>query len=173
MYLIGIFAKDKVVKLEGLPQSSVGAPCPTVIADEHHLMVAFYLEVRDDKLDGTTVRVVGPETEGEPFAIVTFKGTLAYFHGPPNDEAFGGHPLAKRGLGPYGAFEVKNSTWLQHLTKMNRVHPYHKDAHYAAYRHLILTFHDTTFECITKTYEIVAGVGSLRGAMDTMIGTMK
>ena len=169
MYSVGTFAKDKVTTLADMPQSSVGAPCPVVIADEHHLAVAYYLEVRDEKWEGTTVRVVGPESEGEPFAIVTFKRALAYFHGPPNDEAFSGHPLSKRGLRSYGAFEVKNSSWLAHLTKMHRVHPYHKDAHYADYRHLILTFHDTTFECVAKGYEVRTGVGSLRSAMDSMV----
>ena len=89
MYLIGTFAHDKVTALADMPQSSIGAPCPVVIADEHHLAVAFYVEVRDEQWDGTTVRVVGPESEGEPFAVVTFKRPLAYFHGPPNDEAFG------------------------------------------------------------------------------------
>lgn len=174
MYSIETFAKDKVTTLADMPQSSVGAPCPVVVADEHHLAVAFYVEVRDDKWDGKTVRVVGPESEGEPFAIVTFKRPLAYFHGPPNDESFGGHPLSKRGLRPYGAFEVKGSSWLALLTKMNRVHPYHKDEHYAYadYRHLILTFHDTTFECVVKGYDIRSGVGSLRSAMESMIKGM-
>ena len=34
--------KDKVVELENLPQSSVGAPIPMVLAGEHNLLLAFY-----------------------------------------------------------------------------------------------------------------------------------
>jgi hypothetical protein len=173
MYSIGPLARDKVVKLEDMPQSSIGAPCPVTIADEHHLAIAFYLEPRNEKWDGTAVRVVGPDTDGETFAIVTFKSALAYFNGPPNDEAFAGHPLEKRGLSPYGAFEVKHSSWLRYLMKMDRVHRCHKDDAYADYRHLILTFHDTTFECIAKGYRISTSVGSLRSAIGSMIEGMR
>ena len=45
--------------------------------------------------------------------------------GPPNDEAFDGHPLARRGLRPYGAFEVTHSSWIRQLEQMNSVHPHH------------------------------------------------
>ena len=173
MYSIDPLAKDEVLPLAGMPQSSIGAPCPVVIADESNLAIAFYLESRDDKWDGTSVRVVGPETGGEPFAMVTFKRARAYFHGPPNDEAFSGHPLAKRGLTPYGAFEIKHSSWLQYLMNMNREHRYHHDRHFADDRHFILTFHDSTFECIAKGYDLATGVGSLRFAMNKMIEGMK
>ena len=173
MYSLGPFARDKAVKLMDMPQSSIGAPCPVVIADELHLAIAFYLEARDEKWDGTAVRVVGPNTDGEPFAIITFKSAIAHFHGPPNDEAFAGHPLEKRGLAPYGAFEVEHSSWLRYLMKMNRVHRYHKDKDFADYRHLVLTFHDTTFECIAKGYMIDTGIGSLRLAANRMLEGMR
>lgn len=173
MYKIGASAKDKVNELKDIPQSSIGAPCPIVIADEYNLSIAFYLEIRDETWDGTTVRVVGPDSEGEPFAVVRFIRAIAYYHGAPNDEAFGGHPLADRGLEPYGTYEVYNSSWLQHLIEMNRVHPYHKDEHFAQFRHFILTFHDTTFECIAENYSISTGIGSLREAAKTILQEMK
>jgi hypothetical protein len=173
MYSIGPLAKDEVVPLSDMPQSSIGAPCPVVVADESYLAVAFYLEVRDDNWDGTSVRVVGPETEGEPFAIVAFRRPRAHFFGPPNDEAFSGHPLESRGLSPYGAFEIRHSSWLQYLVKMNRVHRYHQDRHFANDRHFVLTFHDSTFECIAEGYNIIIGVGSRRSAMNKMIEGME
>ncbi len=173
MYKIRASAKDDVKELKDIPQSSIGAPCPTIVADEYHLTVAFYLEVRDENWDGTTVRVVGPDSVGEPFAAVKFIHAIAYYHGAPNDEAFGGHPLANRGLEPYGTFEVHNSSWLQHLIEMNRVHPYHKDEHFAQYRHFVLTFHDTTFECIAEGYSVSTGVGSLREVARKLILEMK
>jgi hypothetical protein len=173
MYTISTFAKDKIKELNGIPQSSIGAPCPMVIADEQNLAVAFYLEVRDDDWDGSTVRVVNPESEGEPFAVVNFINSIAYYHGAPNDESFSGHPLWRRGLKPYGAFEIINSSWLKHFIKMNRVHPYHKDENFAQYRHFILPFHDTTFECIAENYAVSTGVGSLREAAREIINKMK
>jgi hypothetical protein len=173
MYKIGLFAKDSVETLQDTPQSSIGAPCPMIVADEQNLVLAFYLEVRDDKWDGTTVRVVGTDSTGEPHAIVTFKHAIAHFHGPPNDEAFSGHPLQKRGLTPYGSFEIKHSSWLNCLMEMNRVHPYHKDDHFKEYRHFVFSFHDTTFECIAEGFEFSTGVGSLREAMAATMNQMK
>ncbi len=72
--------------------------------------------------------------------------------GPPNDEAFAGHPLASRGLQPYGAFEVLASSWIRQLERMNAVHRHHDPEDFAVYRHIVLAFHDSTFECIAEGY---------------------
>ena len=56
--------------------------------------------------------------------------------GPPNDEAFSGHPLASRGLHPYGAFKIENSSWIRHLEKMNSVHPNHHPERYFKLQHV-------------------------------------
>jgi len=37
---------------------------------------------------------------------------------------------------------------------MNAVHPRHSDAHFAALRHFVLTFHDATFECVAASYSV-------------------
>jgi hypothetical protein len=58
--------KDRVVPIKDIPQSSIGAPIPIVLSDEFVTIVAFYLENMSDGWDGTSVRVVGKETEGEP-----------------------------------------------------------------------------------------------------------
>lgn len=68
--------------------------------------------------------------------------------GYPNDEALPGHPLYAKGLGPYGVFEVINSSWVKRLTEQNRVaFPNTPDS---TRRHFIITFHDSTFECIAR-----------------------
>lgn len=36
--------KDKVIELHELPQSSVGAPIPILLADEHTAVVAYYMQ---------------------------------------------------------------------------------------------------------------------------------
>lgn len=41
------------------------------------------------------------------------------------DEAFRGHPLASRGLHPYAAFRVEDSSWVRRLECMNAVHDSH------------------------------------------------
>jgi hypothetical protein len=70
--------------------------------------------------------------------------------GSPNDEAFHGHPLAERGLGPYGAYRVEDSSWIRRLERMNSVHPRHDPERFRALTHCVLSFHDSTFECVAE-----------------------
>jgi len=159
MYTID--SHDRVVELRDVPQSSVGAPCPVVVASEHHLFVAYLVQEAPAGWDGTTVRVVGPDTTGEPAAMIRFVNYYATMFGPPNDEAFEGHPLAERGLHPYGAFEIVDSSWVRQLERMNSVHPYHEPEVFKSYRHFVLAFHDSTLECIARGYTTELGLGPL------------
>jgi hypothetical protein len=167
-----IDGRDKVIELRDLPQSSVGAPCPIVLAGEHCLTVAYFLEHAPPGWDETTVRVVGPDTPGEPASVVRFERPVASMFGPPNDEAFSGHPLASRGLRPYGAFEVRDSSWIRRLERMNSVHPSHRPEHFSRYRHFILAFHDTTFECVATGYSYEIASGPLNGLVARETGRL-
>jgi hypothetical protein len=144
--------RDRVVELRGLPQSSVGAPCPVVVASEHELIVTYLVESTPPGWDAPSVRMVGTDTADAPAAVVRFQGSRATMFGPPNDEAGNGHPLAERGLRPYGAFEVIDSSWVRQLERMNSMHPGHRPERYNSYRHFVLAFHDSTFECVAKGY---------------------
>lgn len=70
-------------------------------------------------------------------------------YGSPNDEARGGHPLFKFGLGFYGLFEVENSPWIKERMVANRVHPCHFDG----MKHYIACFKDVMLEVICLSYE--------------------
>ncbi len=154
---------EKVVPLEDFPQSSIGAPCPAVIATEHSLILTFLLDDQDPEWDGTTVRVVGIDSSGEQCAVIHFERPTIHSLGPPNDEAFGGHHLAKKGLQPYGAFEVIHSEWIQQLEKMNSVHHRHDRKRFLeGKRHFIITFHDCIFECVARGYRIELTRGSIK-----------
>jgi hypothetical protein len=153
--------KDTVVENIEVPQSSVGAPCPMILAGEHHLHLAYYLEDNSRPWDGTTVRVVGEQSAGEPVALVAFSHAKAHILGPPNDEAFRGHPLASRGLRPYRVFEVRDSSWIRHLERMNAVHPNHRPERFARFHHFIFAFHDTTFECVAESFALSTHTGSV------------
>ena len=157
--------KDRVVELHDAPQSSVGAPCPMIFAGEGYLQLAFFLQNTPAGWDGSTVRVVGEDTSGEPVALISFTHIYAHFFGPPNDEAFSGHPLASRGLRPYGVFEVQDSSWIRTLERMNSVHPYHRPKRFAELRHFIFAFHDTTFECIAHDFSASVREGSVAGVL--------
>ena len=114
------------------------------------------------------MRVVEPETTDEPVAVVTFPLYCATMFGPPNDEAFAGHPLSSRGLGPYGAFEVLDSSWISQLERMNSVHPSHRRERYLQLRHFILSFHDSTFECVAPRYQVTRHDGPLARVCEWM-----
>jgi len=161
--MLSLGSSEKVVPLDNFPQSSVGAPCPGLIATEQALVVVFYLEEHDPAWDGTWVKVDGLESSGEPCAIVHFELASIHTFGPPNDEAFSGHRLAKKGLEPYGAFEVLSSEWVAQLEKMNSVHPMHNRERFLnGKRHFILTFHDSVFECVAKGYTVELASGSVK-----------
>ena len=139
-----------------------------MLSDEHDLYLAYYLQNTPEGWDGTSVRVVDLETNGEPIAIVKFPLFLAYQFGPTNDEVFSGHPLSSLGLGPYGTYEIENSKWIGHFEKMNSVHPSHLKEHFERYKHFIFSFHDTTLEVIAKSFEFEAKLGSLKEAINTI-----
>lgn len=127
-----------------MPQSSVGAPNPVVMSNESKTLVAYYIQ--DNEIDFGN--------EFEPIAIISFEKCLSTMFGPPNDEAFSGHPLYSRGLKPYSSFIIENSSWLRNLIEMNSVHPYHNEKDFKHYKHYVLSFHDSTFECIAENFSV-------------------
>jgi len=127
--------KDSVVALSEIPRPEAGAPSPVIFASEDVVAVAYYVTPGDGDV-----------------ALISFITPYIHLFGAPNDEALDGHPLYDRGLTFYSAFEVHDSSWIRGLERMNRVHMFHDAAHFASYRHFIITFHDTTFECIAKGF---------------------
>jgi hypothetical protein len=151
---------DIVIEIEEVPLPSIGAPCPMILSAESFLHLAYFVQRDLEGWDGIA-RIVGEESEGEECALVKFRQMRAHMFGPPNDEAFHGHPLADRGLKPYAIFEVKNSSWIRVLERMNRVHPCHKPEHFLRFRHFIFAFHDTTLECVAHGFDWTTHAGSV------------
>ena len=161
--------RDRVVELTDLPQSSTGAPLPLVLADEHNLLLSYLTSTPEPNSGGAQVRSVGPQSPNQSVAVLRFQRPTAHMLGPPNDETLGGHPLASRGLSYYGAFEVIESSWIRTLERMNSVHPRHnRNWFLEGKRHFILTFHDSTLECIARGYSIEWVSGTLSLALDRM-----
>ena len=153
--------KDRVEELADVPQSSVGAPCPFLVADERKVLLAFTLQERDDSFAVTSEGIVVTEPE-EPVAIVEFKSCYKHIFGSPNDEVFISHPLHERGLRPYAAYEIKNSSWIRQIERMNSVHPRHDSERFLRRHHYIFAFHDSTFECVADGFRIVETRGSIK-----------
>jgi hypothetical protein len=165
--------RDRVVELKDVPQSSIGAPIPRLVAHESRVVLAYYLEERDEGWDGSTVRIVSEDSEGEAIGIVRFNGCLVHMFGPPNDEAFRGHPLANRGLHPYAAFRIEDSSWIRRLERMNSVHSQHRPERFWKLQHIVFAFHDSTFECLCRGFDIRTTRGSIVGVMPEMIRLLR
>jgi hypothetical protein len=171
MYLVD--EQDEVLELSDVPPPDLGAPLPCVCSDEHRLLLAYIVSEPDPDWDGSYVTVISPQSAGMAIALITFRWPYAHMFGPPNDEAFQGHPLAERGLGPYAVFEVRHSSWVRQLERMNAVHPYHNAARFfATKRHYIFAFHDSTFECIAEGFEVQTLRGSMQIAMARMVALL-
>lgn len=153
--------RDSVIELRDVPRPDAGAPSPAVVAAEHELDLIYITSEPDPNWDKTYVNVAGSNSAGQLVACVMFERPYAHMFGPPNDEAFAGHPLASRGLSPCAAWEVCDSSWLRALERMNSVHPYHSPDLFCDLRHFIFAFHDTTFECIAWRYKAQVERGSV------------
>ena len=94
----------------------------------------------------------GPVAGAVPIAVLEFRGIHKTQFGIPNDEALAGHPLHDRGLSPYDVFEIVNSSWLAAEERRNRVR--FPDSRFDC-THYILSFHDSTFECLAEDLNVV------------------
>ena len=160
---------DRVIALDGIPPSDTGAPLPIVLADENNLLIAYITSSPDPNWDGRIAESVSPTTPYRSVAVVEFELATAHMLGSPNDEARHGHPLHGRGLGYYGAYEVVNSSWIRKLERMNAVHDRHDPSWYfQGKRHFIFTFHDSTFECVARDFEVERVTGTMGYALDRM-----
>ncbi|GGI89283.1 hypothetical protein [Shewanella gelidii] len=151
---------NQVVELKE-EQSSVGAPCPVVLSDEHDLFVAYYMQEQSK------------DFELEAVGLVKFTGFHSYKFGAPNDEAFHGHPLSENGLEPYGTFKIQNSTWVQELCIQNSVHPYHSDDIFRDLIHFVWSFHDTTLEVVAKSYEFSLHQGTPSSVLASYLSSIE
>ena len=145
--------QDQVVELTSLPRADPGSPEVALFASEHRLVLVYSVPGLEVGQIGPLGRMVLPEDVPpgyDPVAVVEFAAPRAHLFGSPNDEALRGHPLASRGLKPYGSYEIERSSWIRALEKMNRVHPRHDPESYQCLRHYVITFHDKTFECVAS-----------------------
>jgi hypothetical protein len=147
---------DRVHELPDVRCPSSEAPKPVVLADEETLVIAY----------ASTAPLTGPAADAGPIPAAPAGTTIVVFHqcyachfGLPNDEAFATHPLADRGLRPYGAFEVEHSSWLRGLAMRNRAHAHHDPERFQRLRHWVWTFHDSVLECAALGYETVDVTG--------------
>jgi hypothetical protein len=165
--------RDTVIELHNAPRPDAGAPLPLILSDEDYLQLAYLVSEHDPAWDGSYTTSASPESEGKTVACIRFHWPSAHIFGPPNDEAFSGHPLASRGLHPYAVFEVRDSSWIRKLERMNSVHIHHnRERFLAGLRHFVFAFHDSTFECVADGFESELFRGSMRSALSHMVARL-
>lgn len=154
-----VIGDDAVIELDDIPSSSPGSPLPVVLATEHSLCVTFLLHAPEpDWNDPSSIESL---TSGEKICILNFSRARSHYFGSPNDETLHGHPLYSRGLRSYGNYEVRNSSWINALERMNSAHPKHDPARFKHLRHIVLTFHDSIFECVAERFTVEIRNGQL------------
>jgi len=140
-----MFAERALAKAESRPFAiledfpykwDIGAPTPLLIASDNRTTLLFYL------------------SDVDFVAIVEFDCCYSTCFGSPGDEIFSGHPLYGSGFEPYTAMRVMNSSWIQNLKEMDSVHWRHDPSLYLKVIHYIFPFHDSTFECVARGYEV-------------------
>ena len=143
-----------VVELTSLPHCDTGVPSPQILANEQTLLLAYLIQMPHEM----------PTTAPDSYAVVRFD-VHTHMFGSPNDETLNGHPLYNKGLGFYGAYQVLNSPWIKQLENMNSVHPRHTPELFHDLLHYIFTFHDSTLECVARSFEVRA-VDSIEAVAD-------
>ena len=122
---------DTVVELDAFPPICPGAPDPVVLAGDSNVVLSYRSEPAATKI-----------------AFIKFSGCRLHLFGAPNDETLTSHPLHSRGLGYYGAYEVRHSSLILEMAARNRVHSRLNPQIYALLKHFVFTFHDNVFECV-------------------------
>lgn len=150
MYKIG--DKDSIEKLTDVPIMDVGAPLPIMMRNDSDLVLGYIVSSSSPKPYEKHVEVIKGETGYGRFALIRFWRSIAGVSCLPPEDDIDKHPLSARGLRPYMAVKVNNSSWL-HLTK--EIYKIEDEK----MNHFIFTFHDSSFECLARSYWVTVFEG--------------
>jgi hypothetical protein len=142
---------DEVIKLDVPWLPDPGAPDPHLLTGDSGPTMVVY-------------RTAAIAPTDEEFAVLRFPVCTIVKFGYPNDEALPGHPLYPKGLSYYGIFEVLDSSWSTSLEEQNLVSFPNPSRLRRSGRHFVVTFHESTLECIAERLE-GRFAGSLKDAM--------
>lgn len=132
-----------------------GAPMPQVFSNGHKTYLIYLIDEPDPNWDGTYVTMIDNESsESYELALVEFIKPDTFRFGTVNDEASFGHPLSAKGLETYSAHIVENSSWIEELKTIHKVHPYFNENIWTEKKHFLLFFHDEMFEIIANDFKI-------------------
>lgn len=138
---------DKVVKLDlgYKPDASVSGP--VLIQTQYSTCLTFNAKFSKRGKDG--------RYPAAGIAFIEFPHCNITKFGLPNDEAWSGHPLSSKIDEIDGwceIIEVHNSSWKAELERQNQVA--FPNCKWAS-RHFIISFHDSTFECLADDIQLI------------------
>ncbi len=152
---------ERAVELDiGGLRWDTGAPTPVLIVGDYRTLLAFYIPDLD-AIEGKRVRTAE-----------LVRCTSVQF-GFPNDETLQGHRLWGQGLTFYALHEVYDSTWIELLRSIERVHPAAPAVPFPDAKHFILAFHDSTLEAIATRIVPLDTYSSMPEAVLAMAGAVQ
>jgi hypothetical protein len=97
------------------------------------------------------------KTKSQQLALVGFRGIGGYRVLALGDDDAEGHPLAGKGLRPYGVFEVMNSTWSDEINAIRdkRVMYSASTRRITANHHYFIYFKARTFEVLSDSFSVL------------------
>jgi hypothetical protein len=138
--------EDHVVLLDSVPRPAADAAEPFIVASDRRVILAYPIAESDFERFGPF------DSDDDPFCTVLFSDAVFHRLGPPGDLDLEIHPLASQGLSGYSVHEVMNSSLAAEISAVA--------SHGSAQRHFVITFQDSTFECVASDYTVVGVYGA-------------
>jgi hypothetical protein len=138
--------EDKVVLLDSVPYPAADAAEPFIVASDRRVILAYPIAEADFERFGPF------DPDDDPFCAVLFPDCVFYRLGPPGDSDLEIHPLAAQGLLGHSVHEVVNSALAAEITELASAG--------SAQRHFVITFQDSTFECVASDFTVVGVYGA-------------
>jgi hypothetical protein len=137
---------DKVVLLDSVPHPAADAAEPFIVASDRRVILAYPIAEADFERFGPF------DPDDDPFCTVLFPDCVFHRLGPPGDNDFEIHPLAARGLLGHSVHEVVNSSLAAEIAELASAG--------LAPRHFVMTFQDSTFECVASDFTVIGVYGA-------------
>jgi hypothetical protein len=132
--------------LDDVPQPAADAAGPFIVASERRVILAYPIAESDFERYGPF------DPDDDPFCTVLFPETAFHRLGPPGDAELDIHPLASQGLNGFSVHEVIHSSLAAELSSVGACGP--------AQRHFVITFNESTFECVASDYTVIGVYGA-------------
>jgi len=145
--------EDQVVLLDSAPHPATDAAEPFLVASDRRVILTYPIAEEDFERFGPF------DPDDDPFCAVLFPDAVFHRLGPPGDGDLEVHPLAAQGLAGYSVHEVVNSSLCAEIAAVE-VDATPDDAGVRARRHFVITFGESTFECVASDYTVIGVFGA-------------